>query len=242
MKTIPDPLKNPRFEHLVAQLRAQEAPEPSADFTDRTMARLRQTPVRRFTLGKIAVRVVAVLALLIGAGVWFVRSPAPMPDAKAPTPVEILMAAQRSDGGWSADERNLRSRYDVGVTALALLALMRADDSPLDSPLDAPSSAAIRAGIAHLLRQQCADGRFGEDFSGSGFTQYLAGMALLAAVRLPGAEADWVAAAARAERHLPSEVHMAKLNGNLAHSETFPPRWADAGGPVTLAALQMLRR
>ena len=236
MKTIPDPLKNPRFEHLVAQLRAQEAPEPSADFTDRTLARLRQTPVRRFTLGKIAVRAAAALALLFGAGLWWVRVPVPV--AKAPAPVDILMAAQRSDGGWSADERNLRSRYDVGVTALALLALMRADDSPLD----APSSAAIRAGIAHLLRQQCADGRFGEDFSGSGFTQYLAGMALLAAVRLPGAEADWVAAAARAERHLPSEVHMAKLNGNLAHSETFPPRWADAGGPVTLAALQMLRR
>ena len=35
---------------------------------------------------------------------------------------------------------------------------------------------------------------------------------------------------------------MAKLNGSLAHPETFPDRWADAGGPVTLAALEMLRR
>ena len=236
MKTIPDPLKNPRFEHLVSQLRAQEAPEPSADFTDRTLARLRQTPVRRFTLGKIAVRAAAALTLLFGAGLWWVRVPVPV--AKAPAPVDILMAAQRSDGGWSADERNLRSRYDVGVTALALLALMRADAAPLEGP----PSAAIRAGLGHLLRQQRADGRFGEDFSGAGFTQYLAGMALQTAARLPGAEAAWREAAARAERHLPTGSQMAKLNGSLAHPETFPDRWADAGGPVTLAALEMLRR
>ena len=90
--------------------------------------------------------------------------------------------------------------------------------------------------------QFLADGRFGEEFSGAGFTQYLAGMALQAAARLPGAETAWREAAARAERHLPTGSQMAKLNGSLAHPETFPERWADAGGPVTLAALEMLRR
>ena len=236
MKKTPDPLRDPRFADVVARLRAQVAPESSADFTERTLARVRQTPVRRWTFSGIAVRAAAALAVLLGAGLWWSRSPAPV--AKTPAPVEILMAAQRSDGGWSADQRNLRTRYDVGVTALALLALMRADGAPLEGP----PAAAIRAGIAHLLNQQKADGRFGEDFSGSGFTQYLAGMALLAAARLPGAESDWVAAAARAERHFPSRVQMAKLNGSLAHPETFPARWAAAGGPVTLAALEMLRR
>lgn len=236
MKTSPDPLKDPRFENLILRLRAQEAPEPSSDFTDRTMERLHHDPVRRWFLSRIAVRAAAALALLLGAGLWWIRVPAPV--AKAPAPIDILMAAQRADGGWAADERNLRSRYDVGVTALAVLALMRADGVPHE----APPSTALRAGIAHLLRQQRSDGRFGEDFSGAGFTQYLAGMALQVAARLPGAEASWGVAAARAERHFPSGIQMAKLNGSLAHPETFPARWADAGGPVTLAAIEMLRR
>lgn len=237
MKSPPDPLNDPRFAGLVSQLRAQPAPEPSADFTDRTLARRQRSLARRGTWSGIAVRAAAAAALLLGAGVWCFRAPAPRSGAKAPAPVEILMAAQRADGGWSAAERNLRSRYDVGVTALALLALMRADGAPLEGP----TAAAIRAGIAHLLRQQRPDGRLGEDFSGSGFTQYLAGMALRAAARLPGAEAEWKAAAAHAERVLPPTIQMAKLNGRLARPETFPARWADAGGPVTLAALEMLR-
>lgn len=236
MKTIPDPLKDPRFANVVARLRAQASPEPSADFTDRTMARIHRSDTRRWTFSGIAVRAAAALALLLGAGLWWIRVPAPV--AKAPAPIDILMAAQRADGGWAADERNLRSRYDVGVTSLALLALMRADSSSIEGP----PSAAIRAGIAHLLSQQKADGQFGEDFSGSGFTQYLAGMALKAAAQLPGAKSDWIAAAARAERHFPAGIQMAKLNGSLAHPETFPARWADAGGPVTLAAIEMLRR
>ena len=240
MKTMPDPLEDPRFQDVVSRLRAQATPEPSADFAARTLARLHRIPVRRWTLSGIAARAAAVLALFLGAGLWFVRAPAPTPvaAAKNPAPIDVLMAAQRADGGWSADEQNLRSRYDVGVTALALLALMQADAAPLEGP----PSAAIRAGIGHLLSQQRADGRFGEEFSGAGFTQYLAGMALQAAARLPGAETAWREAAARAERHLPTGSQMAKLNGSLAHPETFPERWADAGGPVTLAALEMLRR
>ena len=236
MKTTPDPLADPRFESLIARLRAQPAPEPSADFSARTLERIRRTSLRRWNLAGIAGRAAAALALLLGAGLWWVRVPAPV--AKAPTPIDVLMAAQRTDGGWAADERHLRSRYDVGVTSLALLALMRADDASREGPL----SAAIHAGIAHLMSRQQADGQFGEDFSGSDFTQYLAGMALQAAARLPGAPSEWTAAAARAERHLPSGIQMAKLNGNLAHPETFPARWADAGGPVTLAAIEMLRR
>lgn len=236
MTNRPDPLEDPRFTEVVARLRGQEMPEPSADFTARTMARLWHPPARSWTFAGIAARAAAVLAFLLASGLWFVRTP--IPRAESPPPIDVLMAAQRSDGGWSADERNLRSRYDVGVTALALLALMHVDTAPLEGPL----SAAVRAGVAHLLLQQHDDGRFGEDFSGAKFTQYLAGMALQTAAQLPGTEAAWRIAADRAEQHLPSRIQMAKLNGNLAHPEAFPPRWADVGGPVTLAALEMLKR
>ncbi|HPT17684.1 MAG TPA: hypothetical protein PK388_10405 [Kiritimatiellia bacterium] len=234
MKTPPDPLNDPNFADVVSRLRAQPAPEPSADFTERTLALAQRPPAPR--IGRFLARAAAALALIGGAGLWFVR--APLPLAQAPAPIDVLMAAQRADGGWSASDGQLHARYDVGVTSLALLALMKAETAPLAGP----QADAIRAGVAHLLRQQRGDGRFGEDFSGAGFTQYLASMALQAAARLPGAEADWANAADRAALNLPSNVQMAKLNGTLAHPETFPARWADAGGPVTLAALQMLSR
>ena len=236
MKNNPDPLHEPRFEKLVAELRAQPVPEPSAGFTERTLACARRSSPRRRSVWLYLPRIAAALTLLGAAGWWLARGPAPV--ARAPAPVDILMAAQRDDGGWSADDQNRRARYDTSVTALALLALLKSGDAPLQGT----QAAAIRAGVDHLLRQQQADGRFGGDFSGADFTQYLAGMALQAAARRPGADPAWIMAAARAAPHLPSGVQMAKLNHNLAHPEQFPPRWAEAGGAVTQAALQMLGR
>jgi len=148
------------------------------------------------------------------------------------------MAAQRADGGWSADAQNSRTRYDIGVSALALLALIHADPVALEGP----QAAAIRSGMAHLLRQQRPDGHFGEDFSGAAFTKYLAGMALQAAAKLPNADPAWRTAAIQTEPHLPSNTQMAMLNNHLAHPMAFPPRWADAGGPVATAAIHLLSR
>ena len=114
MKNDPDPLQEPRFEKLVAELRAQPAPEPSAGFTERTLARARQAPPRPRTGWHALPRIAAALALLGAAGWWLARGPAPV--ARAPAPVDILMAAQRDDGGWSADDQNRRARYDTSVT------------------------------------------------------------------------------------------------------------------------------
>ena len=237
MKTAPDPLREPRFAEMIARLRAQAGPEPAPGFTDRTLARARAAGRRQFWTTALR-RAAAAAGLLARAGGWFIRAPHPAPLAQAPAPVEILMAAQRADGGWSADAQNLRARYDVGLTALALLALMQAESAPLEGP----HAAAIRAGVAHLVSRQQADGRFGEDFSGSAFTQYLAGMAVQTASKLIQADPAWGQAAVRAAPHLPLEIQMAKLNSNLANPEMFPERWADAGGPVAHAALAMLRR
>ena len=148
------------------------------------------------------------------------------------------MAAQRADGGWSAYDEPSRPRYDAGLTALALLALMQ-DDS---LSRRGPEAAVIRAGIVHLLRQQRPDGRFGQDFSGSAYTHYLATMALISALERMDAEAGWTAAAERALPHLPTPGQTAKLNANLARPESFPARWADVGGPVAHAAIEMLQR
>lgn len=235
MTTESDPLRAPRFANLVARLRQQTPPEPTADFTARTLARLRRQGVHRRSWFPMVASAAATLMLLAGASWWLFR---PTPAPPESTPLELLLAAQRADGGWSINVRNKRPQYDVGVTALALLALMHGAASPLEGP-HAP---AIRSGMAHLLSRQRNDGRFGEDFSGSGFTQYLAAMAVKAAAQLPRADPDWQAAAIRAELVLPPRLQMAKLNRILAHPESFPARWADAGGPVTLAAVHLLGR
>ena len=235
MKSTSDPLQDPRFGELVTRLRGQAEPEASADFSERVLARLREPAAARGGFARWALRAAAALALLLGAGVWMIR---PAEVAQAPSPIDILMAAQRADGGWSADADNLRPRYDVGVTALALLALIHADPAALDGP----RGPAIRSGMAHLIRQQGGDGKFGADFSGAGFTQYLAGMALQAAAGLEEADPAWQAAAVRAAPHLPPGFQMAKLNRSLAQPDAFPARWADAGGPAALAAIQLLNR
>ena len=236
MKTTPDPLQDPSFADVVARLRAQAAPEPSADFTDRTLARARHPVARSLGWADVLWRAAAALVVLGGASFWWLRAPAPV--AQGSSPVEILMAAQRADGGWSADAGQLRARYDVSVTALAVLALMPSKMAPLGGP----QTKAIRGGISYLIAQQGTDGKFGSDFSGADFTRYLAGMALQAAARLPDADPAWQAAAARARAHLPDSFQMAKLNAHLARPDSFPARWVDAGGPVAQTALALLAR
>lgn len=234
MNTL-DPLKDPRFEQLVTRLRSQTVPPPAADFTERTLERLRGRPLRRRNLTAVALRAAAALAVLVGTGLWWVRPP--MPVATTSAPLNILMAAQRPDGSWAADGQYPGHRYDTSVTALALLALIHASPNvPEGLRADA-----IRGGLAHLMRQQNPEGRFGPDFSGSGFTHYLATMALQAGLRLGIAEPGWQPAAERAALHLPANVQMAKLNHHLAHPQEFPLRWVDAGGPAAQVAIQILK-
>lgn len=235
MSHPPDPIQDPQFAEILSALRNQPVSEPSADFSSRVMRRLGQKTARRTSGLAFGWRAAAAVAILLAAiGLWIPSTP--RIAQPPPTPVEILMAAQRSDGGWSADAQNPRSRYDIGVTSLALLALIHADPAALESP----SATALRSGMAHLLRQQRADGRFGGDYPGAAFADYLAGRALQAAARLPNADPAWAAAAGRADPHLPSEIQMAKLNHSLAHPDAFPARWAEVGGLATQTAIRML--
>lgn len=239
MTRDPDPLRDPRFADLLSRLRVQKGPEPSPGFVANTMARLRRPSSARWLAPALGWGAAAALALWICASGWWNDQPDLVrQDPPASSPVEILMAAQRADGGWSADAQNLRPRYDTGVTALALLALVHADPAALEGS----KALSIRAGIAHLLRQQGADGRFGGDFSGAIFVNYLSTMALQAAAHLPNADSSWSAAAERASVQLPPDIQMAKLNNHLAHPLAFPSRWAEAGGSTVRTAIQMLQK
>jgi len=234
MKPSLDPLRDSQFTELLTHLHHQVSPSPSRDFTDGVMARLHQ---RRFIPRKrlpAAWMSAAAAAIIIFSSMSWIYYGA----HKSSSPIAFLMATQRSDGSWSVNEGPLRSRYDTSVTALALLALMRADPAALEGP----QGVAIQAGMAHLLRQQSLDGRFEIHSSSIQFTPYLAGMALQTAAQLPHAQPAWRLAAAQTASHLPSGVQMVKLNRYLAHPDSFPPRWADAGGAVTVAAIQLLRK
>lgn len=237
MTPPPDPLHDPQFADLLARLEAQTVPEPSADFTERVMARVQASSSSRWSISTVALRTAAALVFLLSLYVIHTAKQRQV-ASPPPSPVDILMAAQRRDGGWSADATHVRPRYDTGVTALAVLALIQTDTNPLEGP----RQAAIRAGLDHLLHQQTSDGRFGPDFSGWKFTHYLATKAIEAGSALPGADPAWRAAACRAKTHVLPETQMATLNHHLANPAAFPARWAEAGGPVTHTALQLLQR
>jgi len=76
--------------------------------------------------------------------------------------VRWLLSHQRENGSWQAEPRF--PQYDVGVTALALLALLGAGD---EQPFDLASSLAIplRRGLAFLLVEQGENGAFGPQAS-----------------------------------------------------------------------------
>jgi len=232
-----DPLNDPRFGDVMSRLRAQPRPEPTDGFSLRVQNRIHDGGKIHKKLSRSVIRIAACLLFLLSASILLVpRNPSS--TAVSPSPVDVLMAAQRVDGGWSADSRNLRSRYDTGVTALVLLALIHDDSEDMTEE----KRAAIRSGASHLWHQQTPDGRFGPDFSGWRFNQYLATKAMEAAAGLAGADPTWHAAVERAQWHLPCEFQMAKLNQHLSHPEEFPSRWMEAGGPVAVTAIRMLKR
>ncbi len=236
MKPPADPLNHPPFAHLCQQLRCLPAPEPSAQFTQNIMSHLAsQETVRHSILGQIA-KVAAALALLLA--VYLIHYPRKEYAVSVDqSPIEILMAAQRTDGAWSAAVDNQPSRYDTGVTALAVLALIHSDSNPLESS----GAIAIRSGIWHLLRTQDEQGVFASTVGSVPYNHYLATKAIETAAGLPGADPDWRWAARRAQKHLPPPEHLANLNRHLANPSTFPPRWAMAAGPSAQLALHLLR-
>ena len=237
MKKSDDPLQDPRFEGILSRLRHLPEPRATAGFDERVLAAVRRSRESRGSHMRVWRRVAAALVLFLGIGFWWLPEKQEQAE-RTPSPVEILMAAQRTDGRWTAEAGDQPSRYDTGVTALVLLALLHSEGTVPEGP----RVAVIQAGMTHLLRQQNPDGRFGPDYSGARFTHYLATKAVESAIRQVGADSAWESARARAQRHLPAEYQMAQLNQHLAQPESFPARWAEVAGPSATLAIQLLKR
>ncbi len=87
--------------------------------------------------------------------------------------IEWLLTRQTSSGGWNAEALGGKPEYAPALNGLAVLALTRSDGAV--ARLTAPLTRAA----AFLLRQQDANGRFGQDFDGAMYNHGIATLALL---------------------------------------------------------------
>ncbi len=122
-----------------------------------------------------------------------VRAETPLQPADACVQARAwLCRVQQPDGGWRAGTMGGLDTYDIGVSGLALLALL--NDAPATpSPAHAP---AVRRGVDYLVSRQGADGLFGPACAGAPYNQGMATLAILEACARTS-NALWQAAAAR---------------------------------------------
>jgi len=87
-----------------------------------------------------------------------------------------LRAQQLETGSWDVEQWGGKKRFEVGISALALMSMMSDDDKTL-----LPN---INKGVTYLLNVQNEDGSFGEPFLGDLYNISLATLALRQASKL----------------------------------------------------------
>lgn len=254
-----DPDGRSLFSDVVRRLRSMPEPEAREDFAARVMERVQREEAAERIAAEVArkrrpwrwvARIAAALAVGLlgvqGMALWWraAENPGAVAASRTAAACELIVAEQGADGGWCAVAGNgaerggrVQSGEDGALSAIALMALMRSGEDPLNGP----HGAAVRSGMENLIGlaerpQGLGDGatRLGRS------SRYLAAMALRAGAGLRDAPAEWKAAAARAAREAPDAAEAARLNRQLAHAESMPEPWKKAGGAVLAAALVVL--
>lgn len=246
------------FAELLEELRSMPAPEPRGDFAARVLERVRRgeaeraaaaaaarrkRPLRWALRAAAAVAIAALGAAGLRALVGPAEDAAALAAARGAAACEVIVSGQGADGGWHADGAALaggnsaRAGQDGALSAIALMALMRSGPDPLNGP----HADAVRSGMENLIAAQANPRGLGDGATRLGrSSRYLAAMALRAGAALPGAPAEWRAAAGRAAMDVPGDAETARLNRQLAHAGAMPEPWRKAGGPVLTAALELL--
>jgi len=127
-----------------------------------------------------------------------------------------LLAAQSSDGRFSAAPSIGGARHDEATTALAVLALLREDGGV---PKDAAAARAVAAAVRWLRVRQSPSGRFGPESTSDPRDQALATAALLEVGSATG-DAVVRAAAERGVRALRRDVGTAGADAWVTHVMT----------------------
>lgn len=186
------------FSSVFQHLRALPAETSSRDLAQEVLARIHQ-PEAPFMPSWLIRAAAVLLATFLAGGTWLWLA-RPQQQAAAGTgsdatiraSLDWLHAAQQEDGQWSAERWGAQPMYAPGVTALALLALIRADEHPFDSAY----GPAIERGLNHLVAIQKQGGQFGPLTSGTPYNHALSTLALLEGCRHRPRE-DWRQAAER---------------------------------------------
>lgn len=268
-RIAPEPKPGALFGEVVRRLRNQPEPKapPIDEFADRVMARVRREETaaaqgggawgqRMRGAGTLAAGLM--IGVWVGAVAWGLWSrhdhgTNQTASANATTlartaAMQILLAEQTTDGRWQAGGKEadalevhggeLQASQDGALTAMALLALIRSDAEPLHGP----NAAAIRAGMERLAAMQRTPRGLGDCATRGGqVAHYLTAMALQSGAALSGAEASWREAAAQAAEKSPNAEQVARLNRHLAQPGHLPEPWKKAGGPVLMAAMELLQ-
>lgn len=244
-RVVMDPEGRGMFSDVVRRLRSMPEPEAREDFAARVMSRVLREEAeaeaarkRRPFRWAVRIAAAAAVAVLCAAGWRAVFAPAGNGDAAAAlahnaAAREFIVAEQGTDGAWRAAVPS----QDGALSAIALMALVRDDADPLHGP----HAEAVRGGMEHLLALQARPQGAGDGATGMGrSSRYLVAMALRSGAALPGAPAEWRTVAERAAQNAPPPAEAARLNRMLAHSGAMPEPWKKAGGPVLVAALELL--
>src|SRR5262245_3237548 len=107
------------------------------------------------------------------------ESPAARREAALERGLRWLLGAQEGAGGWSASRWGGQPAYDVGLSGLALLAILNADRGA--GPVHQRHEALGRA-VAFMKDRQSSDGRFGPLFAGALYNHAIATVAMLEAL------------------------------------------------------------
>jgi len=91
-----------------------------------------------------------------------------------------LAGFQEPDGSWDAKKSGGHKDYTLGLTGLAVLALLSGDEKPLEGA----HAASISRGLEYIVAQQQPDGRFGPLVAGAMYNHGISTVALLEAYGL----------------------------------------------------------
>jgi anti-sigma factor RsiW len=171
---------------LLSSLQSLPVDSPPRDFAPRILDQVREPGTSRPTGSNLRARALAgftaaaaVLLLAIGTGEQQVFNPAvhvagTRSSAEAVRlGVDWLVRSQEVDGSWSARRHGGDLPYDVGLTGLALLALLESGRE------DPQVMRTVERATMFLMGSQEEDGRFGPKVSGDMYNHGPATVALL---------------------------------------------------------------
>lgn len=240
-----DPDGRGLFSDVVQRLRSMPEPDAREDFVSRVMERVAREEAEERAAGRgrplrWAVRIAAAAAVAVVCAAGWRAWVAPAENgetmgllARNAAAKDFIVGEQEADGAWRAAVPS----QDGALSAIALMALIRDDADPLGGA----HAEAVRGGMEHLVALEGRPQGAGDGATGMGrSSRYLVAMALRSGSALPGAPADWRAAAERAAKEAPAPAEAVRLNRMLAHSGTMPEPWKKAGGAVLVAALELL--